>query len=429
MKESKEKIKWYRHLWVVFKLIGESIVFAFSSLRTDKFRTFLSLLGVTIGIFSIVAVFTAVDALQNNINEGLNSFGSDMVFIQQFPMEPEEGMEFNWWEYRQRPAPTLDEFNFIKKNIKSAKNVAFVASFYKVIKYKRNSFTEGYIAAATPEWDNIYNTEISSGRTFSQVEYDKGTNVAIIGAEVAKMLFGEDDDPVGKTIKLGSLNTMVIGVYKAQGESMVSVMDTDYLVMIPVNYAKSFINLKRQGDLIAATPNDGVEEEEFLAELRTLMRSVRRLKPSQKDNFAINRMTFLINAFGEVFGVINIVGWVIGGFSLLIGGFGIANIMFVSVKERTNQIGIQKALGAKRYVIMTQFLVEAAVLSILGGLLGVLLVYLLSLLLGDTGSFTLVLTMGNIIRGMVIAIVIGIVSGIMPAYSAARLNPVEAINS
>lgn len=427
MRESKEKIKWYKHLSVVFKLIGESVVFAFSSLKNDKFRTFLSLLGVTIGIFSIVAVFTAVDALQNNINDGLNSFGSDMVFIQQFPMEPEEGVQ--WWEYRQRPAPTLDEFNFIKKNIKTAKNVAFMASFYKIIKYNRNSFTDGYVAASTPEWDNIYNTELSSGRSFSQTEFDKGTNVAIIGAEVSKMLFGEGVDPVGEIIKVGGLNTTVIGAYKAQGESMVSVMDTDYLVMIPINYARSFINLKRHGDLIAALPADGVDEEEFLEELRTLMRGVRRLKPSQKDNFAVNRMTFLINAFGEIFSVINIVGWVIGGFSLLIGGFGIANIMFVSVKERTNQIGIQKALGAKRYVIMTQFLVEAAVLSILGGLLGVLLVYLLSVILGDTGSFKLVLTLGNIIKGLTIAIVIGIVSGIMPAWSAARLNPVEAINS
>ena len=429
MKEKTKSKNRYRGIFVVFKMIAESIVFALSSLKSDKFRTFLSLLGVTIGIFSIVAVFTAVDALQKNINEGLNSFGSDMVFIQQFPMAPEEGVEFNWWEYRQRPAPTLEEFNYIKKNSQHSKYVAFVASFYKIIKYKRNSFTQGYVAAATPDWDNIYNTELSNGRNFTQLEFNNGINVAIIGAEVANVLFAQED-PIGKSIKIGGLSTTVIGVYKAQGESMVSVMDTDYLVMIPVNYARSFIDLKRRGDMIAAIPNDNAEEEEFLAELRSLMRGIRRLSPAQKDNFAINQMTFLLNVMDEIFSVINIVGWVIGGFSLLIGGFGIANIMFVSVKERTNQIGIQKALGAKRYIIMTQFLVEAAVLSILGGLFGILLVYLLSAMLeGNTGNFHLILTVGNAIRGLVVAIIIGILSGIIPAWTAARLNPVDAINS
>ena len=429
MKKKTEGKNRYGGIFVVFKMIAESTIFALSSLKTDKFRTFLSLLGVTIGIFSIVAVFTAVDALQKNINDGLNSFGGDVVFIQQWPMAPEDGVEYKWWEYRQRPAPTLEEFNFIKKNSQHSKYVAFIASFYKVIKYKRNSFTQGDVAAVTPEWNNIYDTELSSGRNFTQLEFNNGLNVAIIGAEVANMLFGQED-PVGKFIKIGGLNTAVIGVYKAQGESMVSVANTDYLVMIPVNYARSFIDLKRRGDMIAAIPNDNVEEAEFLAELKSLMRGVRRLTPSQKDNFSINQMTFIFNAMGEIFKVINIVGWVIGGFSLLIGGFGIANIMFVSVKERTNQIGIQKALGAKRYVIMTQFLVEAAVLSILGGLLGILLVYVFSALLkGNTGNFHLILTFGNAIKGLAVAIIIGIVSGIAPAWAAAKLNPVEAINS
>lgn len=420
--------KYLKEALVVSKMIGESATFAFSSLKTDKFRTFLSLLGVAIGIFSIVAVFCAVDSLQNNVREGFSSFGSDVVYLQEYPWAPEEGeQEYKWWEYRRRPNINEDEYSFLKANSKTAKDVVYVSSFYGLFKYGRNSFSNGYVVASSPDLEKVANVEIASGRYFSHLEYAGGTNTAVLGHSVAEALF-PDEDPIGKTIKVKGLNSVVIGVIKKQGNSLVQIFDMDNAVIIPLNYGKYMSNVSRSGGMIIVAPKEGVGQDDFIADIKKLMRSQRRLKPEQKDNFAVNEMTFLINSVSQIFEMINTVGWLIGGFSLLIGGFGIANIMFVSVKERTNQIGIQKALGAKRYVIMTQFLVEAAVLSILGGLVGILLVFVGSLFLRNNESFPVILTFANAMKGMMIALVIGVLSGVIPAYSAAKLDPVLAIN-
>lgn len=420
--------KFWKEVSVVIKLIGESTVFAFSSLKNDMFRTFLSLLGVCIGIFSIVAVFCAVDALRANIQEGLNTFGGDVVFIQEYPFGVEDGGEYKWWEYRTRPNVDKRDFTFLAKNSSTSSSVVYASFFYKLLKYKRNSFSNGYVIATTPGVENVVKMDIETGRSFSPMEYSKGSNSVILGAEVASALFiGEN--PIGKTIKVGSFSSVVVGVLKKQGQSMMQIFDFDNSVIVPLSYGAMMYDVNNSEGMILMAPKDGVSEEEFIAETKILMRSERRLKPSQKDNFAINQMTFLSKQMDSIFAVINTAGWIIGGFSLLIGGFGIANIMFVSVKERTNQIGIQKALGAKKYVIMTQFLVESAVLSLAGGMLGILVVFAASFFLKDNPQFPVMLSVDNAVKGLIIALVIGIISGIIPAYSAAKLDPVKAINA
>ncbi|OFX78401.1 MAG: hypothetical protein A2X19_01985 [Bacteroidetes bacterium GWE2_39_28] len=413
---------------MIFKLMVESIKFAFGSLKGDKFRTFLSLFGVTIGIFSIVTVFTAIDALQSNVERGLNSFGTTTVYVQEFPFAPEEGEEYKWWEFRTRPTPKYEEYLFLKSNSKTLESVAFVTFTNLSVKYRRNTFTGGFVTAPTFEWDKVANVEIDNGRYFSMSETQSSVPVAIIGYEVAETLF-KGEDPINKIIKLGNSNTRVIGVMRKAGESIVNIFDTDNSVLVPYSYAGTLFNVKRSSAMICLKPQDNVSRDEFIQEMRQLMRAVRRLKPKQKDNFALNEMTFLLNSTKEIFGGINLAGWIIGGFSILIGGFGIANIMFVSVKERTNLIGIQKALGAKKYTILTQFLAEAAVLALAGGAVGILFVSLLVLAVGSNDSFPMQLSAYNIIRGLMISSVIGIVSGFLPAYTAANLNPVDAINS
>lgn len=415
-----------RKIFVVFRLVRESVIFAFSSLKVDKFRTFLSLLGVSIGIFSIVAVFSAVDALQSNIKEGISFFRGDVVSIDQYPWMPEEGEEYAWWDYMKRPSIEQDDFRYLKKTLVSAQTIVYSSSFDKAIKYKRNRFSDGMVVSSTPGIEEVYSVEVESGRNISSSEYANGTGVAIIGASVAETLF-EGHDPLGKMIKIGNYNTVVIGVMKKQGESIVSFIDTDNTVVISLNYGKMMHNVKRGGGIMVV-PKEGVSQDEFVAELTSRMRASRRLTPRDKNNFSINIMTLFTEVFDELLGILNIVGWLIGGFSLLIGGFGIANIMFVSVKERTSQIGLQKALGAKRYVIMIQFLVEAAVLSLSGGVLGIGLVFLITLLLQDIEQFKIALSFANAIKGLIISVVIGVLSGIIPAYFAARLDPVLAIN-
>jgi len=421
-------IRLYRKFTLISKLIYESIYFAFSSLKGDKFRTFLSLFGVSIGIFSIVTVFTAIDALESNVANGLKSFGGNTLYIQEFPWSPPEGEEYKWWEYRKRPATKLEEFQFLKANSKSSEAIAFVIFTSKNIKYKRNSFSGGFITAPTSDWDKISNVEIENGRYFSSFEAQSSTPVAVIGYSVAEALFN-GEDPVNKMIKVGQSNVRVIGVNKKAGESIVNIFDTDNSITVPFRFMSTLVNARNSDAMICIKPYDNVDRDEFFLEIKLLMRSVRRLKPNQADNFALNEMTFLLNQTKSIFSGINLAGWIIGGFSILIGGFGIANIMFVSVKERTNLIGIQKALGAKRYMILTQFLAEAAFLALAGGIIGIFMVMGVVLVTQGNESFPMELSAYNIIRGLVISSVIGVVAGFIPAYTAARLNPVDAINS
>lgn len=413
----------------MIRLIYESILFALGSLKGDKFRTFLSLFGVSIGIFSIVTVFTAIDALETNVNKGLSSLGSNTVYIQQFPWTPpEDGSEFKWWEYLKRPNPQYREYIFLKNNLTKADAVCFVIFTNKSVKYRRKSFNGGFVFASTADWGKISTTEIEKGRYFSPSESEKSVPVAILGFSVAESLFGEDD-PIGRVIKVGNENVTVIGVQEKAGESIVNVFDVDNSVMIPYAYAGALFNTRNSEAMICASPKVDATRDEFVQELTLQMRAIRRLKPSQNDNFAVNEMSFLQKQTESIFGGINLAGWIIGGFSILIGGFGIANIMFVSVKERTNLIGIQKALGAKKYTILTQFLAEAATLSLLGGIIGLLMVFIVVLIFGGSSTFPMELSVYNIIRGLLISSVIGVISGFVPAYTAANLNPVDAINS
>ncbi len=418
----------YRKFVMLLKLVLESILFAFGSLKGDRFRTFLSLFGVSIGIFSIVTVFTAIDALQKNVSTGLSSFGGNTLYIQPFPWEPPEGEEYKWWEYRRRPNPRIEEFRFLKATSKTSEAIAFVSFSQTNLRYKRNSFSEGFVTAPTSDWSKISNIDIEKGRYFSTFESHSSIPVVVLGYSVAEALF-EGEEPINKVIKISGGSAKVIGVLKKAGESIVSIFDTDNSIAIPYNFGATIFNVRNSEGMICAMPYENVNREDFIQEMKQLMRSVRRLKPSQSDNFALNEMTFLLKQTKAIFSGINLAGWIIGGFSILIGGFGIANIMFVSVKERTNIIGIQKALGAKKYMILTQFLSEAALLAIAGGIIGILMVFGVVLLTRGSEAFPMELSAYNIFRGLLISSLIGIISGFVPAYTAACLNPVDAINS
>jgi putative ABC transport system permease protein len=420
-------IRIFKGIYLFFKLLNESFSFAFSSVRTNKLRTFLSLLGVSIGIFAIISVFTMVDALEKNIRDDVEALGSNVVYIDKWPWTDEGGV-YKWWEFRQRPGIEYKDYLYIKANSKLAEETALITGFNREVKYKNNTVSRTPVHGVTYEWNDVYYTDIEFGRYFTMMEANSGANVAVIGSKLAEDLF-EDEDPLGKIIKVDGHKTRVIGVAKRKGESMVNMTDTDNLVMLPMNYARNMMSLRRADPSIAVKAKHGVDKDDLKGELRMMMRMLRRLSPSQKDNFSLNEISLLEGQLASIFGMLNIVGMLIGGFSILIGGFGIANIMFVSVKERTNIIGIQKALGAKKYFILTQFLFEATLLAVVGGMVGLAIVYALSALVSGGLGFAITLTFANIMRGIVISGTIGIVSGFIPAYTAARLNPVEAINS
>ena len=403
-------------------------MFAYDALRQNKLRTMLSLLGVTIGIFTIITVRSAVDTLRNNLQESVNKLGSNSIYIQKWPWIFDG--DFPWWKYMQRPVPTLREFDQLQKRSTLAFGISYEIAFSsRTIKYKSNTIEGTYINAVMQDHDKVWNFDLSQGRYFTDIESKTGAPVAVIGFDIAQHLF-PDGTGVGKQLKVMGRYVNIIGVFSKEGDDMLGNSD-DKNVLIPINFAKDVIDVQSENyqPQIVVRGKDGVSDEELESELHMLMRSIRRLKPDADDNFSLNKTTMLSDQLSKVFSVLDIGGIIIGGFSVLVGGFGIANIMFVSVKERTNIIGIQKSLGAKNYFILLQFMIESVILCLVGGIIGLSFVFLGTLAIKGMFDVKVVLGASNIIRGMSISIGIGIISGIIPAYSASRLNPVEAIRS
>lgn len=415
---------------LVTRLILESFSFAFGSLRGNKLRTFLSLLGITIGIFAIISVFTVIDSLENYIRNSLNSLGSNMVYIQKWPWAPPEGeTEYPWWKYMNRPVPNMQDADELVRRSKNIEEAVYFFGFNRTVQFENSKAENTQILASTQGIINTYNLEIDRGRYFTESEFISGASLAILGSELATKLF-DQVDPIGKMLKIQGHRFQVIGIYTKKGTDM---FDTsmDKRVHIPVVYAMNMVDVRDrdQGQAINIKAKPDADHDEFVAELQGIMRSLHRLKPMEENDFAINEVSFISKQFDAFFKVFNFAGWIIGGFSILVGGFGIANIMFVSVKERTKIIGIQKAIGAKKYFILLQFIFEAVVLSLVGGIIGLILIFIGTLIFSYVADMTIALTMSNIILGLTISGVIGVLAGFVPALSASRLDPVNAMNS
>jgi putative ABC transport system permease protein len=412
------------------RLILESFSFASNSLRGNKLRTFLSLLGITIGIFAIISVFTVIDSLENYIRSSLNSLGSNMVYIQKWPWAPPEGeTEYPWWKYLNRPVPTMEETEELVRRARTVENAVYFYGFNRTIQFETSKAENTEVLATTHELIDTWSLEIEKGRYFTESESNSGANVAIIGSELATKLF-DQINPIGKTIKMQGHKFLIIGVYTKQGTDMFGT-SMDKRVHIPVVYAMNMVDVRDrdQGQTINVKAKPDADRDEFIAELEGIMRTLHRLKPMEENDFAINEVSLISTRFDAFFKVFNMAGWIIGGFSILVGGFGIANIMFVSVKERTKIIGIQKAIGAKKYFILLQFIFEAVVLSMLGGVIGLILIFAGTLIFSYAADMTISLTMANIILGLSISGIIGVLAGFIPALSASRLDPVEAMNA
>ena len=413
---------------IILKLIRESFLFAFDALRQNKLRTLLSLLGVTIGIFTIIAVFSAVDTLRHNLQKSVNKLGSNSIYIQKWPWVGEDN--FPWWKYMQRPVPKLRDFAQVQRRSQTAKAISYEISIdNRTVKYESNTVDGAQIDAVSHDHDKTWNFDFQDGRYFTDIESRTGAPVAIIGADIAEALF-PDGTGLGKQIKIMGRKVTIIGVFAKEGKDILGI-SSDNEILLPLNFAKNIIDIENEkyNPQIVVRGLDNLTDVEVESEVRGIMRSVRSIRPGVEDNFALNKSNILSNELDRLFGIVNIAGAIIGGFSILVGGFGIANIMFVSVKERTNIIGIQKSLGAKNYFILLQFLIESIVLCLLGGAMGLLLVYLGTFGVKAAADIQIVLDANNIIFGVGISVVIGIISGIVPAWFASRLDPVEAIRT
>ncbi|MBK9257485.1 MAG: ABC transporter permease [Saprospiraceae bacterium] len=415
---------------IFIKIIWESLLQALGSLIANKLRTFLSLLGITIGIFCIIAVKSAVDSLQKNIEDGFSELGSDVIYIDKMPWTEDPGQ--NFWKYAKRPNPSYEDYLAIKKRSKLAENTSFtVFTGGRTIKYESNSVSNAFIMGPSFEYAEIQNLKLEEGRYFTSSEYETGANKIILGNKIYNELF-KNINGVGKIVKLFGQNFQVIGFMEPEGENLFNFINFDDVIWINLNTARKFISISDNsniGRMLNVKANPGIDIQELKGETASILRANRRLKPLEDDNFALNELSMLSQVLDSVFGIINIAGFLIGIFALIVGMFSVANIMFVSVKERTNVIGIKKALGAKRYIILMEFLIEAIILCIIGGAIGLIFVFATLKVISALSPIEMNLSFINIMIGVISSVVVGIISGFLPALQASGMNPVEAIRS
>lgn len=418
----------FKHFSIVLNQVLESASFALEALRNNKLRTSLSTLGITIGIFCIIMVLTMVESLERNVQSSVESLGKDVIFIDKWPWT--FGPDYKWWKFMNRPNPHLDELQVVDQKATLADASALVVTLGGItVKYESNSASGINLFGVSHDYNKIRSFNLYEGRYFTDNESRNGIPVAVLGYSIAQTLFPSTSG-IDKDVTIRGRKYRVIGIADKEGESMIG-NSMDNVMLLPAQNVANYvrINSNRVNAQIQVKAKDGVPLEMLEEELRGIMRAQRKLHPGEEENFALNKTTLIAEPIKQVFGVITFAGWIIGGFAMVVGGFGIANIMFVSVKERTNQIGIQKSLGAKNYFILIEFLVEAVILCLLGGAVGITMVWLITLGVSKGLDFNVTLSAGNIITGIVTSIIIGMLSGLIPAYMASKLDPVVAIRS
>ncbi|MGB1018345.1 MAG: ABC transporter permease [Chitinophagales bacterium] len=421
---------------ILIKIIIESFKMAAKELYSSKMRSFLSLFGISIGILCLISVFSAVDSLEKNIQKSINSLGGDIVYVGKWPWLFGDS-EYPWWKYVQRPVASIDDYLALKDNVQGAEAIAFLRTVKQAdLKSKFAQLEKVSVSAITKEYNLVREFEIEYGRYFSELEFEKESPKVILGHKIAQELFKQAKNGAGASIKIDGIPIQVVGVLKKEGEDILGInkgFGLDNNIYVSHIFAATYLNSATQAEpFILVKAKQNIPLDELEAELAGKMRITRRLSPKQDDNFALNRISVFTKAFEPVFSIMFLVGLLIGGFSIIVGVFGIANIMFVSVKERTSLIGVKKALGAKSIYILLEFFIEAVLLSIFGGLMGLISVVLLFKLLNlalASSNFTLVISQQNIIIGLSVSIISGILAGFIPALMASKLNPVEAMRS
>jgi len=411
----------------VLGILWNSFKMALQELKVNKLRTFLSLFGITIGIFCIIGVLATIDSLKSKISNDLSGLGSNSIFIDKWDYNG--GPEYPWWKFVKRPSMKISEMEFVQKRSTLASNIAFFVSTSASFSYEENQLKGVNLYGVTGDFNKIQSFNIGNGRYFNETDFNRGVPFCVIGNKVASELYGKPEKAIGKTISYGGRRLQVIGVVEKQGSSMIGGFDYDKACIVPYNYYASIFNPDNNNPYIMVQAKPGIPSKALQDELNGIMRQLRKLSPTQEDNFTCNDVAQFKDQIESVFGAINKGGWAIAGLSLLVGAFGVANIMFVTVRERTSQIGLKKAIGAKSSTILYEFLLESAFLCIVGGLVGLLLVWLLTVALGAVLPFPIFIAPSIVVLAMSICIILGMISGIIPASIAAKMNPVEAIRT
>lgn len=408
-------------LWTTLKL-------ALQELAKNKMRTFLSLFGVTIGIFCIIGVLSTVNSLEKNIQDGIKSLGNNTIYIDKWDYQG--GADYPWWKFVNRPSPKLNEIKLIKSKINAKINIVFNFTTQSFIQYGNDKLDGINYHGVTDEFDKIQPVEIQYGRYLNQMEFDYGTNSIIIGYENAEKLFGNPEKAVGKVVDLRNKKAVIVGVIKKQGKSFVEGWQFDQSILLSYGFMKQMLfNERFNNPKIIVKGPENMSSDALKDELKGAMRTIRRLGPVEDDDFSLNAISDFSKTASSLFANVNLGGWMIGLLSLIVGAFGIANIMFVTVRERTPIIGLKKAIGAKKRTILMEFLLESAMICIIGGLIGIALVVIMAKVLSTAFDFPVFVSVNILTLAIGICVSIGILAGIIPAMIAAKMDPVVAIRS
>jgi putative ABC transport system permease protein len=413
--------RYWEIIWASFKM-------ALQEFRSNKLRTFLSLLGITFGIFCIISVLSTISSMQLAVNNDIKSMGNKTIYIDKWSYSG--GPDYPWWKFVKRPVPKIEEMRLLRLKVPDAPHVDFELETQSSIDFQDNTLSGVTFYGNTEDFDKIQQINIGSGRYFQQADFDRGTPYIIVGYSIADKLFGNPQKAVGSTVKLKDGRTaIVIGLMAKQGQSLLGGWDYDNSVLFTYNFMRQMFREEYSQPKILVQAGEKISMEALKDELRGAMRSIRKLSPTQDDNFALNDIDSFSKFIEPIFSGLNIGGWAIAALSLVVGMFGVANIMFVTVRERTSQIGLKKAIGAKRNVIMMEFLLESAFLCVIGGLIGLLAVFILTLIVSSLVPFKVFIPVDIILLAIGICLVTGISAGIIPAFIAARMDPVVAIRS
>jgi putative ABC transport system permease protein len=416
-------------MFKLFSILWNSFRMAMQELRVNKLRTFLSLFGITIGIFCIIGVLATVDSLERKVQNDIKAFGNNTIYIDKWNYGGGDGGQYPWWKYIKRPAMKIEEMRFIRSKSQLAANAAMFVSNNVTLSFNDNILSNVNLYGVSEEFKAIQTIDIEYGRYLNETEFMRGTTTGIIGYKVADELFPSVEKAVGQQVSYNGKRIIVVGVIKKQGQSFVGGFDYDQAVIVPYRYFAGVYNPDNSNPFIMVQGKPKVASSALQDELVGIMRQARRLSPTEEDNFSCNDVAQFSEQVKGFFGQVSLGGWVIGFFSLIVGVFGVANIMFVTVRERTSQIGLKKAIGAKSRTILTEFLLESAFLCTIGGLLGLFLVWILALVLGAILPFPIFIAANIIMIAMTVSVGMGMIAGIIPAFIAAKMDPVVAIRT
>jgi putative ABC transport system permease protein len=403
----------------IFVEIKESFLISVKAIISHKMRSILAALGIVIGITAVTLMQTAIEGINRAFESSISAVGADILYIQKFEWFGKEDFEF----YRNRKDITLQHFEFVKKYSQTAVSVAPSVGTPRSLQYGSLSMENVFIIGTTDEYQKTTGMNIDEGRFFTGKESEGSYPVCLIGTDVKNGFFS-NISPVGKIIKVGTYSFRVIGVIEKQG-SMLGLFSLDNRVIIPISVFYKLFGSRR-----SITVNIKAEDlnnlDETKEEIRSIMRKARKIPIGGRDDFGINEQGAFKETYNQLTSLIKIIGILITSLSLIVGSVGITNIMFVSVKERTKEIGIRKAIGARRRTILAQFLIESSLICLGGGLIGLLIAFPISLII-DALVLPTAMPLWVVVLGLFISLLFGVLSGFFPAYNAAKLDPVESL--